>query len=322
LVYATKYLRNLQYQLTNLNYRKFGEAKLIVFNIGFQQYFKMGKIMEVFNLVETSPYPVDGLIFMPLDDKYVMGYSPNVMKWKSTFESTLDFQVEVINQDPPRSYLLVQTLNRKKKVFYKSYSEKFISKDNQIVECYWDSLSYSLDITNNDVCQGCWVYKRDRPDKQFPNSDWVADELKQHLNNRFDQVELCDYVLSLDTLLEPDEKDNELIDKMIKQPCEWKGGRRYRKKGRIRNNTNKKHGSISVDKNDLSTNKLIKMLNSMLPVVPEPVPGVDDGPVVSEVVEVGEEYGEGVGHVPKIGDVEEVEECNMEDNDDCFGHVK
>jgi len=176
------------------------------FNLKFivQDYAPLSYIATVIKQRDTSVIPDDGLIFLPSDTPYAKGYSKQVMKLKDLKNSTLDFKVLSYCDEP---FIVVLTTMKGIRFVHYDFStlDEMRGKEGKVVECYWDP-DYLMSVPSREFSYreggekkmmnrlGAWRWKRDRDDKNKPNSHWVADELRLLFKNPLTEQGLVDFV--------------------------------------------------------------------------------------------------------------------------------
>ncbi|PWA49730.1 hypothetical protein CTI12_AA457530 [Artemisia annua] len=102
----------------------------------------------------------DGLIFQPCGDPYVSGRDEFLLKWKYPEMNSVDFLLEVGNNNRPMLYLIKRDrmeLVSGSRCTFRDSSVDIFSLSGKIIECSWD------------FEEKVWVFMRMRPDKSTPN---------------------------------------------------------------------------------------------------------------------------------------------------------
>lgn len=107
-------------------------------------------------------HEVDGLIFQPVEEKYLCGRNNDVLKWKPASVNSVDFKLTIYKENKPgmlpetKGYLFV---GGKELPFAEmKVTREMKELNNKIIECSWDSE------------KNVWKFMRQRTDKSFPNS--------------------------------------------------------------------------------------------------------------------------------------------------------
>jgi len=130
---------------------------------------------------------------MPEREHYITKFTNKILKWKASFDLTLDLSVKVESQNPPKIGLYTISYNKdgsrnnkgKLVLFKHSTDPALLSKDGTVVECYFSD--------------GMWKFFRDRPDKLKPNVDWVVKQLDEDIRNPVTKEDLLKMIHSKTT---------------------------------------------------------------------------------------------------------------------------
>jgi len=157
------------------------------FEIRLQIYYKLRDIERALN--QISPilhYKTDGIIFTRCNWHYKPGYNKPILKWKPPNLQTIDF---LLRKTGGEYGLYVRGQNG-----YEEFStirvpdeeiQKYDELLEQIIECSYDYSSKN------------WIYLRTREDKTQPNGEWVADGIRECINDNITKIALIRYVLNL-----------------------------------------------------------------------------------------------------------------------------
>lgn len=117
-----------------------------------------GKLMD--EIMPKMPHETDGLIYQPINDPYVPGQCPFVLKWKPHELNSVDFLLNIV------TIKQVGCLPERVGTLYvQGYDQPFSRikitpelkhYDKRIIECTWDKAQ--------------WKFLRLREDKSFPNA--------------------------------------------------------------------------------------------------------------------------------------------------------
>jgi len=146
-----------------------------------QDYREIADVEVLLSTSESYPMSTDGLVFIPTETSYVVGYAKECFKWKSELKMTIDVRVERYSDDIVELFVANNTSYVH---FDYSSSPVLLEMTGSVVECYWDPDSKTK-IPNQTggfyIRLGSWRYVKMRHDKTRPNADWVANELKMCL---------------------------------------------------------------------------------------------------------------------------------------------
>jgi len=173
-------MKAVEYDFDNLQKSRIGSE---IDHVISQIYYDVR--MSINLLYMKSIYKVDGLIFVPVNRCYVLGFDKFTLKWKQQMDCTLDFQVQVVSTEPVQVSLCVRNHYNEMIEFARSASSDFTDSHGKIVECYWK-------LNDKEIFRdsGTWEFKRDREDKKFPNADWVAHEVVECIRTPLFRKEL------------------------------------------------------------------------------------------------------------------------------------
>lgn len=126
---------------------------------------------------------VEGLVFIPKELPYVVGYSTTMFKFKEGYD-TLDLLVCKGDQVGKLEYRSVRYFKKKEETIFFSpvVDHGMHDKIGKIVECrYMD---------------GHWRYVRTRDDKKLPNAEWVCREVLGETKNPITLKEIMIFALN------------------------------------------------------------------------------------------------------------------------------
>jgi len=164
------------------------------FSLQMQDYREITDVEVLLSTSESYPMSTDGLVFIPTESSYVVGYAKECFKWKSELKMTIDVRVEQYSDDIVELFVANNTSYVH---FDYSSSPVLLEMKGSIVECYWDPDSKTK-IPNQTggfyIRLGSWRYVKMRHDKTRPNADWVANELKMCLLDPLTQNSLVSFL--------------------------------------------------------------------------------------------------------------------------------
>lgn len=131
-------------------------------------------------------HDIDGLIFQPVNDPYIAGQCPNILKWKPPTHNSIDFKVKIqrISErgclPETKAHLFVGGWDMP--FFTVRATKEFRESNEKIVECTFDVKTQTFN------------FMRVRTDKSFPNSKATADAVLETMLKPLYKEDLIDYI--------------------------------------------------------------------------------------------------------------------------------
>ncbi|OAF72187.1 GTP--RNA guanylyltransferase [Intoshia linei] len=175
-----------------------------------KQFFHLNQTETL--LKEFMPalcHETDGLIFQPINCKYILGKCDKVLKWKSLEQNTIDFKL-VIEIDKQTAGKISETKAKlmcggTNKIYgYLPLTPEVYKLNNKIIEC------------NYDFVKKQWKFLRERTDKLLPNYVSTAENIIKSIEKPITEKMLLQYIHYLtqekSKKHNPDQKDTVIID--------------------------------------------------------------------------------------------------------------
>uniref|UniRef100_A0A914VM93 mRNA-capping enzyme n=1 Tax=Plectus sambesii TaxID=2011161 RepID=A0A914VM93_9BILA len=159
-------------------------------SVRVKEFWDMSQLEKLFSdkFQKSLPHEIDGLIFQPVEDKYVAGRCDRVLKWKPPHLNSVDFKLQIVREQRPgclpesKGYLYVQHLDTpfaEMKLAGKELAE-MKKYDKRIIECAFNN--------------GRWTFMRERTDKSLPNAFKTATAVCNSIKYPITQDVLIDFV--------------------------------------------------------------------------------------------------------------------------------
>lgn len=163
----------------------------IDFNINFyvKSMYKSYGFLEIYNQIKNLNHKNDGLIFTPVNDKYILYKRGTHLKWKPPEINTIDFRLK---QRKAGLYALTCTY-KNNEIIFDYFETDHNDLDGKIGEFVFDKEKIVNDIENDILKIGGWVLYKIREDKNTPNHYRVVNNILESLDDNLDMEELSRY---------------------------------------------------------------------------------------------------------------------------------
>lgn len=150
--------------------------------------YKSYGFIEIYNQIKNLNHKNDGMIFTPVNDKYILYKRGTHLKWKPPSINTIDFRLVKVRSN---LYELRCTYKNNEIVF--DYYEDESDIDNKIGEFVYDKDKIVNDVENDIPKIGGWVLYKIRDDKNTPNHYRVVNNILDSLDDNLNIEELSRY---------------------------------------------------------------------------------------------------------------------------------
>ncbi|CDW52813.1 mRNA capping enzyme [Trichuris trichiura] len=132
-------------------------------------------------------HETDGVVLQRVDEPYVGGRCPTVLKWKPSSLNSVDFLLRIEKERRPG--------------FISQYVGKLMVLDSKVpfdnMPVTKDLLKYNNKIIECSVVDGVWTFIRERTDKSFPNSYETASGVRKSIRFPITKDDLIHFVKAM-----------------------------------------------------------------------------------------------------------------------------
>lgn len=172
-----------------------------------KSFFKSYGFLEIYNQIRSLKHKNDGLIFTPVNDKYILYVRGTHLKWKPPSINTIDFKIEYFKDD---IYALKCTYKNNEIIFDYFFS-KTKNLNGKIGEFVFDKDKKVFDVDNLIPKIGGWDLYKIRDDKESPNHYRVVNNILESLDDNLDIEELSRYYKPMRNNFKLRESKNKVI---------------------------------------------------------------------------------------------------------------
>ncbi|KFD52509.1 mRNA capping enzyme, catalytic domain protein [Trichuris suis] len=152
------------------------------FGIRQKPFFELSCIEKVLSM--DVSHETDGVVLQRVDEPYVGGRCPTVLKWKPSCLNSVDFLLRIEKERRPgliSQYVgNLMVLDSKVPFDNMPVTKDLLKYNNKIIEC--------------SVMEGVWTFIRERTDKSFPNSYETASGVRKSIRFPITKDDLIHFV--------------------------------------------------------------------------------------------------------------------------------
>ncbi|CDW52995.1 mRNA cap C and mRNA cap enzyme domain containing protein [Trichuris trichiura] len=155
------------------------------FGIRQKPFFELSCIEKVLSM--DVSHGTDGVVLQRVDEPYMGGRCPTMLKWKPSNLNSVDFLLRIEKEDRPG--------------FISQYVGNLMVLDSKIpfdkMPVTKDLMKYNNKIVECSVTDGRWTFIRERTDKSLPNSYETASGVRKSIRFPIAEDELVQFVKTM-----------------------------------------------------------------------------------------------------------------------------